>query len=196
MSLLLKNSILEAFNAPRIPIMLAGMSVTTPVHFSTQSSKEAPMFSNFLRRATHVKTTVIILIILFFCFAGCSKQPTNEEQKLLDDAVGKKLSTAIEIFKSEGIKGAALYCERRDEIVTRAGNFSIHCSVVADFYDTNEKVMSDGSKMILPVSVYTHVKNALHLLDQGWKFRDATITAFAQGDNSSKISIIKSRKIP
>lgn len=123
------------------------------------------------------------MIIMLVGITACKKRLSNEEIGMLNDAVEKKLSIAVETFGADKINATTRYCESKDKIITQAGTFFITCAVVADFYDPkHDEVVVSGNKTILPVSLYSRAENALHLLDEGWKFRKITILATAQNE--------------
>jgi hypothetical protein len=126
-------------------------------------------------------TVVIVGIILVLCgLAACGL--SKEKLSSLDSAVQQKLQMATQIFESGDIRAVANYCEeKRDSIEIRGKNFTIFCSVTANLYKPEEDVVRvEGNKTILPISIYLRLdRRSIGFLDEGYLYRNTTISAFA-----------------
>jgi len=122
------------------------------------------------------------MVALIVCVAACGskKQLSKNELISVDRAVDKKFQKISQIFEADGIRKAAEYSRDVEIIETSVGNFLISCSIVANFYDPKVKSEFDGKNLILPVSSYGQAYGHIFLLDEGYKFRNVTISVFAR----------------
>lgn len=141
---------------------------------------------------------VACILAMSLCLAACGKKLSDEEFASLEKAVEKKLQQIVQKFESAGLKEAA-ECSRQDvKVVTGVGTFIISSTIAVEFYNPESKPEIKGNEIIFPISgVYSRMDSAddaEFFFRKGWKFRDVTISAFAQNEKAYFDPIITKRK--
>jgi hypothetical protein len=138
--------------------------------------------------------TIVGIILLLCCLMACGL--SENELALLDNAAEQKHQKAILIFESGGLKAAAAYCKTEDKFIIRGESFTVNCTVATNLYKHEEDVIKvEGNKTILPVSLYLRIDHrSIGYLDEGYLFRNTTISAFARDEKRWFYPIITKRK--